>query len=76
MGDDKVVILDKPSLAGEDFALYVQKVTGAFAFIGSAHPAAETVYPLHHPLFDIDEEVLTEGAKLFVQWVQQAGKSM
>ncbi|SFE60686.1 amidohydrolase [Paenibacillus algorifonticola] len=73
LGDDKVVILDKPSLAGEDFALYVQEVPGAFAFIGIANPSAETVYPLHHPLFDMDEEVLTQGAKLFVQWVQQAG---
>ncbi|WP_338551553.1 amidohydrolase [Paenibacillus sp. KS-LC4] len=75
LGDDKIVILDKPSLAGEDFALYVQVVPGAFAFIGIANPTAETVYPLHHPLFNIDEEVLTQGAKLFVQWVQQAGEA-
>ncbi|MEK8129913.1 amidohydrolase [Paenibacillus filicis] len=72
LGEDKTVLLDKPSLAGEDFALYLQEVPGAFGFLGIADEAKGITQPLHHPLFDVDEEVLTSGAKVFVQWVQQA----
>ncbi|MGG4132277.1 amidohydrolase [Paenibacillus illinoisensis] len=72
LGEDRVVLLDKPSLAGEDFALYVQKVPGAFAFLGIGDQSGGKSYPLHHPLFDVNEAVLTEGSKIFVQWVVQA----
>lgn len=69
---DQVVLLDKPSLAGEDFVLYVEKLPGAFAFLGMGDQTKEAVFPLHHPLFDVNEEVLTVGVKLFVQWVSEA----
>ncbi|MBJ6360074.1 M20 family metallopeptidase [Paenibacillus sp. GCM10012307] len=73
--EESVVLLDRPSLAGEDFALYVQKMPGAFAFLGIGDPSGEPVYPLHHPLFEVNEDVLTVGAKLFVQWVKEAIKT-
>jgi len=71
-GEERVVVLDKPSLAGEDFALYLREVPGAFAFLGVADPTKQTSYPVHHPLFDLDENALTSGAALFVRWVQEA----
>ncbi|MFF2089813.1 M20 family metallopeptidase [Paenibacillus sp. NPDC058174] len=72
LGEEQIMQLEKPSLAGEDFALYLQEVPGVFAFLGIANPEQEQNYPLHHPKFDIDEDVLTTGAKLFVSWVRQA----
>ncbi len=71
-GEHQVVVLEKPSLAGEDFALYLRELPGAFAFLGVADPAKETAYPLHHPRFDLDENALTMGAGLFAQWVTEA----
>ncbi|WP_025719901.1 M20 metallopeptidase family protein [Paenibacillus polymyxa] len=72
LGSERIVVLDKPSLAGEDFALYVEKIPGAFAFLGIGDPSGNRTYPLHHPQFDVNEAVLTSGSKLIVQWVQQA----
>ncbi|WP_138751339.1 M20 metallopeptidase family protein [Paenibacillus sinopodophylli] len=74
LGKESIAHLDKPSLAGEDFALFVEKIPGAFAFLGIREANNKDVYPLHHPLFDVNEEALTAGSKLFVQWVIQAIK--
>ena len=46
-----------PVLASEDFAHYLEKVPGAFMFIGAAPPGRDA-YPLHHPKFDFDEQAL------------------
>jgi len=50
----------------------VEKIPGAFAFLGMGERDEKAIYPLHHPLFDVNEEVLTVGTKIFVQWVRQA----
>ncbi|THF75389.1 amidohydrolase [Cohnella fermenti] len=74
LGEGNVVVLEKPSLAGEDFALYLREVPGAFAFLGVADPARETMHPVHHPLFDLDESALPLGAGMFLQWVREASE--
>lgn len=74
LGEDKLIHLDEPSLAGEDFALFVERIPGAFAFLGIGETNNNDVYPLHHPLFDVNEEALTVGSKIFVQWVIQSIK--
>ncbi len=50
-----------PVMGGEDFAYYLQKVPGAFFFLGSGTGCP---YPHHHPKFDIDEEALPIGTLL------------
>ncbi|UFJ39357.1 amidohydrolase [Brevibacillus humidisoli] len=47
----------QPNMAGEDFAYYLQKVPGAFCFVGAGLPEGP-VYPHHHPRFVIDERAL------------------
>ncbi|QHT59862.1 amidohydrolase [Paenibacillus lycopersici] len=69
-GAERTLTLEKPSLAGEDFALYLKKTPGAFAFLGSGTPACR--HPLHHPNFGIDERMLLDGAKLHVRFVLEA----
>lgn len=49
----------EPSLAGEDFAYYLNEVKGAFLFLGTGQP-----YAWHHPKFDVDEAVLLTAARL------------
>ncbi|MBO8172089.1 MAG: amidohydrolase [Bacillaceae bacterium] len=53
-----------PIMAGEDFAYYLQKVPGAFCFVGAGGKGSPTAYPHHHPKFDIDESVLPQAAEL------------
>ncbi|MFD2924332.1 M20 metallopeptidase family protein [Halobacillus naozhouensis] len=54
-----------PSMAGEDFAYYLQKKPGAFYFTGAQIPGH--AYPHHHPKFDFDERALPHAAKTLVQ---------
>lgn len=54
-----------PTLAGEDFSLYLQQVPGCFFWLGSGPiEGAEKAYGLHHPKFRIEEQCLPLGASL------------
>ena len=63
VGNDNVV--DSPiSMGGEDMAYFLQKVKGAFYWLGATNEEKGIHYPNHSPKFDIDENVLTTGVKL------------
>jgi amidohydrolase len=51
-----------PSMAGEDFSYYLQRVPGAYFFLGIQ--GEEAAYTHHHPRFTIDERMLPVGSKL------------
>lgn len=54
-----------PTLAGEDFAIYLQQVPGCFFWLGSGpQEGAEQAFGLHHPKFTLHEECLPLGASL------------
>ncbi|USK60961.1 amidohydrolase [Peribacillus asahii] len=52
----------KASSIGEDFALYQEKIPGAFVMIGSGGP-----YDLHHPKFKIDDTALFPASQYFYE---------
>lgn len=56
----------RPTMGGEDFSAYLQRVPGVFAFIGASNVDAGIVWPHHHPRFDIDERALDVGLRYFV----------
>ena len=60
LGKDKVVDID-PVMGGEDFAYFLEKVPGAFLFLGAGDGMD---FPHHHAAFDIDENVLPQGVLL------------
>ena len=62
-GPEAAVDLPLPSMGGEDFAYYLQRVPGAMVRVGSASGPA-TRYPLHHARFDLDEGALPLAARL------------
>ncbi len=52
-----------PLLAGDDFACYLERVPGAYAFVGAGRPGVGGPHPHHHPSFVIEErgmEIATE----------------
>ncbi len=55
-----------PSMVGEDFSAYQERVPGCFFFLGSRSEAKGIVYPHHHARFTIDEDVLETGVAAFV----------
>lgn len=61
------VVEPKPSLAGEDFAAYLEKVPGVFLFIGTEGPRE-----WHHPGFDVNEDALEGTAGLLARLAADA----
>jgi amidohydrolase len=55
-----------PMLSSDDFAYYLQERPGCYLMVGSAGPDPSTHYPLHHPLFDVDERAMAVGLRLLV----------
>jgi amidohydrolase len=59
-GGESVLELPDPSMGAEDFAYFLEKVPGAFIWLG----VGEDVSGLHTPQFAFDEEVLPRGSAL------------
>ncbi|MDA8234298.1 MAG: amidohydrolase [Clostridia bacterium] len=68
LGEDRVVVIPRPTMGGEDFAFFAQKAPGCFFFLGVARQG-EVIYPWHHPKFNLDEEALPAGVAVFCQTV-------
>lgn len=65
LGADNVVE-QEPSMGGEDFAYYLEKVPGTFFFTGGRNEEIQATYPHHHPRFDVDERSMLVTGKLFI----------
>ena len=59
-----------PSMASEDFGFLLQKIPGAFIWLG-ARDEQHSV-PLHNPLYDFNDRILEIGARYWVRLIQQA----
>ena len=64
VGKENIVLIEKPTMGVEDFAYFLQEAPGAFFQLGVRNEAKGITYPLHHALFDIDEEALTLAAAI------------
>lgn len=64
---EQAVVEVAPFMGGEDFSYYLEKVPGAFMFVGVANPDKGIVYPQHHPKYDIDENALAYGMETMVR---------
>ncbi len=72
LGENSVVLLEKPSLGVEDFAYFLEKIPGAFYQLGCRNEAKGAIHPGHNDLFDIDEDCLPIGAALQAACAQKA----
>jgi hippurate hydrolase len=59
-GEENTLELPNPSMGGEDFAFFLEKVPGAFIWLG----VGEDAPGLHTPAFAFDEEILPQGSAL------------
>lgn len=68
-GDENVLVLKKANMGGEDFAYYLEKVPGAFIWLGAGNKEKGLTHLMHSPKFDFDEKALVMGTKLLVKLV-------
>jgi len=65
LGDNNLYEIPKPSMGGDDFAYFSQKVPGTYMRLGTKNKEKEAVNSLHSPYFKLDEDILKQGVKLF-----------
>lgn len=67
LGESGNINMEKTT-GGEDFAYFLEKAPGAFAFIGMRNDEKGANYPHHHDKFNMDEDALEIGSMLYVQY--------
>lgn len=65
-GQDSLLEIDKPAMTAEDFAFYLEKIKGAFYWVGIGKEG-EKNYPLHSKKFYLNEDILYYGAALMYE---------
>jgi amidohydrolase len=71
VGDDRVDANTRPITGGEDFAEMLAEKPGAFIFIGNGLKPDGSHHPVHTPLYDFNDEIITLGAGFWVSLVKQ-----
>lgn len=71
LGDSSVVMLDSPSMGGEDFSYFLKQVPGALFWLGSRLDDGREQHPAHNAGFDLNEKALPLGVALLCQLVEQ-----
>jgi len=70
VGKENIVEIKEPSMGADDMAYFLQEVPGTFFYLGSHNPkTTRLTYPIHHPKFDIDEDIMWIGSAVFAQTV-------
>ena len=66
LGEENVIVGGAPSMAGEDFAYFSEKVPSVFFYLGSGNKKSGISMPLHSANFKIDERCLTVGVATYL----------
>lgn len=64
-GEGTVVTID-PSMGGEDFSYYLEKVPGCFMYLGVKNTEKGCIYPGHNTKFKIDEDSFGMGVTMMI----------
>lgn len=73
LGEDNVIDNKEYMMGGEDFAFYLKEGRGAFFHIGT-NSGKISHAPWHNPKFTIDEDALTVGPAVMLEFVLSYGK--
>jgi len=69
---DQLIFPHPPSMAGEDFGYYSQKIPACFIFLGCRNEEKGITAMLHSPYFDLDEACLEIGIQLWYTIAMQS----
>lgn len=67
LGHKSIIIVDKPTMIGEDFSSFEEKVPGTFFWVGTYNSKKGIIKPLHNPEFNIDEDIIYKAAAVFAE---------
>jgi len=66
LGEEALVDVH-PVMGGEDFSAYGTVAPAVFFWVGTGNEELGTMFPHHHPRFDIDEAALRDGIAVFAR---------
>lgn len=67
IGDERVHLINKPVMGGEDFAYYLEKIPGTYMFLSNPLEIEGKEFPHHNSKFALNEEYFESGVAIFVQ---------
>jgi amidohydrolase len=71
VGDARYIPVARPSMGGEDFSFYLQKVPGCFFLVGVEPANCREPYPtLHSDCYDFTDAAIEIGMKMFLGLVR------
>ncbi len=74
LGESNFIPVNRPSMGGDDFAYYLEKIPGCFFFVG-VEPLNKTGYPpLHSDRYDFTDDALAVAMRMFGEIVMNWGK--
>ncbi len=69
-GSDRIQILPEASMGAEDFSMYLEHAPGTMFRLGVGFQD-KLNYPLHHPLFEVDESAIVTGVVTLAYTIYQ-----
>lgn len=66
VGADHVRRVPEPTMGGEDFSYYAQRVPSVFFMLGLQRPGDKNPATLHQPEFDFNDDAIATGIEMFV----------
>jgi len=66
---DIVVNWKEPSMGGEDFAYFAQKIPSNFFYLGTGNEDKGITKPIHNSEFEIDEDALIVGVGAYISYI-------
>ncbi|MCF7923798.1 MAG: amidohydrolase [Candidatus Izimaplasma sp.] len=70
LGSENVEVLKQPMAGSEDFSRYINLKQGALTWLGVKQETKET-YNIHHPKFNLNEDALILGTKIFIDIIKR-----
>ena len=64
VGKKNVIYETKPDWGGDSFACYTQYAPGSFVWIGVRNEKEGRIYPVHHPKFNVNDQILPNAVKV------------
>jgi amidohydrolase len=69
-GPDAYIPAARPSMGGEDFAFYLEKLPGCFFLVGTCPADRDHYPPLHSDHYDFTDAAMETGMRMFLEIVR------
>ena len=70
VGPGQTLVVE-PVMAGDDVALFFERIPGCYIFLGAAHNDGRPPTPNHSPIWDFDEQAMAVGASVVLGAVKR-----